>query len=65
MARVEVKDVSRTFRTYGADGGGEDHTIEEYVVLCNGFEVYRNMSRTRAERAAARFANIQARRRVA
>jgi hypothetical protein len=37
MARVEVKDVSRTFRTYGADGGGEDHTIEEYVVLCNGF----------------------------
>lgn len=65
MAKIEIKDVSRQFRTYGTDGGGEDHWFEEYVVLYGGFEVYRNMSRMKAERYAARFLNTQARKRVA
>jgi hypothetical protein len=46
---VEVKDLSRTYRTYGQDGGGDDHWDELYAVEQDGVEMLRTWSRIEAE----------------
>jgi hypothetical protein len=47
---VEIKDLSRQYRTYNnIDGGGDDHWLEEYAVEINGVEKLRTWSRIEAE----------------